>query len=926
MIVGERTVVRAERQREGNALLPFRDTDAGVDVEELHAAQDVLFRLADTLGQLADGNRSVAHDGNVARDGREARQRRIDRLRTLEIVQQHDVDLGAVCRAVEPVGSAHVGVDLAERAEARIARPHRGAAAGMERGGLRVGGEAHVRRAGGAQQRLHRALEREEVHIAAVSAEREHGALVGQHLAGLLLVHGRHFIELRFHVAAAEVRGQHAEHGGQRRRAHDARILAERIEDAVVIAQRGVGGYLDLIKARRADERIRHDLGIAHGAAGRAELPDKERLFAVAALRGCAADVGGFDLIVAPEAGALLGDVGEHGAVAAPGGGGERIAVELKAERGERIGHELARDIGAEQGVDALVVQLDERRLRLFGEHVDRTVEHLARAEHFYELARAVDRRDGGEQVEALFKPAGGVRAHAEGDGRFADGVAEEVGALENDGRRFVGDLAVRAAHHARERDGALRVGNDEHAGRESVVVAVERPERFALFGAADDDLAVVQAGVIERVHRLAVLEHDVVRDIDDVVDRAHAGRAQTAAHPLRRRGDLDIFHHARGVARAELRVLDLHGELFMDIAVAGSHRGLGKRQRRVECAGALAGKSAHGKAVGAVVRDLKLHDAVVETADLADIVAGDAVLFEDENAVLDRVREVALLKPQLAERAEHALAELAAQLAGADLLAAGQRAAVERDGDEIADVDVLRAGDDLELALAADVDLADPHVVGVRVALHGDHTPDDNAGNFAAGDLPALYLGAGQGHRVAVFLIGGADGRIFPQPFSRKFHVATSLKLGQEPGVVFVQQAHVADLEAAHDETLETDAEREAGVDRRVDAAHFEHARVYHAGAEQLDPALTLAHAAALAVALKALHVHLAARLGEREVVRTEAGHGIGTVELFHQGVERALEIAHRDALVDDKALDLVEHRGMGRVDLVLAVHAARG
>ena len=60
-----------------------------------------------------------------------------------------------------------------------------------------------------------------------------------------------------------------------------------------------------------------------------------------------------------------------------------------------------------------------------------------------------------------------------------------------------------------------------------------------------------------------------------------------------------------------------------MDIAVAGSHRGLGKRQGRVERAGALAGKTAHGKAVGAVVRDLKLHDAVVETADLADIVAG---------------------------------------------------------------------------------------------------------------------------------------------------------------------------------------------------------------------------------------------------------------------------------------------------------------
>ena len=65
--------------------------------------------------------------------------------------------------------------------------------------------------------------------------------------------------------------------------------------------------------------------------------------------------------------------------------------------------------------------------------------------------------------------------------------------------------------------------------------------------------------------------------------------------------GDLDIFHHARGVARAELRVLDLHGELLMDIAVVeSSHRGLGKRQGAlVERAGALAGETAHGKTVG---------------------------------------------------------------------------------------------------------------------------------------------------------------------------------------------------------------------------------------------------------------------------------------------------------------------------------------
>ena len=74
------------------------------------------------------------------------------------------------------------------------------------------------------------------------------------------------------------------------------------------------------------------------------------------------------------------------------------------------------------------------------------------------------------------------------------------------------------------------------------------------------------------------------------------------------------------------------------------------------------------------------------------------------------------------------------------------------------------------------------------------------------------------------------------------------------------------------------------------------------------------------------ALHVHLAAWLGEREVVRAEAGDGVLTVELFHERVERALQVRHRDALVDDHALDLVEHGRVRGVHLVLAVDAAGG
>lgn len=58
----------------------------------------------------------------------------------------------------------------------------------------------------------------------------------------------------------------------------------------------------------------------------------------------------------------------------------------------------------------------------------------------------------GGERqqrIDVLFKLTGGLRAHAEGKGRLADGGAVEVRGFEDDVDRVVHDLAVLAAHDA---------------------------------------------------------------------------------------------------------------------------------------------------------------------------------------------------------------------------------------------------------------------------------------------------------------------------------------------------------------------------------------------------------------------------------------------------------------------------------------------
>ena len=87
----------------------------------------------------------------------------------------------------------------------------------------------------------------------------------------------------------------------------------------------------------------------------------------------------------------------------------------------------------------------------------------------------------------------------------------------------------------------------------------------------------------------------------------------------------------------------------------------------------------------------------------------------------------------------------------------------------------------------------------------------------------------------------------------------------------------------------------------------------------------VALAHAAALAAAEEARHVELDARLGEREEVRAQPQSRGRRRTAPGELLERALEVAEREAAVDGEALDLLEHRRVRRVERVAPVDAAR-
>ena len=87
--------------------------------------------------------------------------------------------------------------------------------------------------------------------------------------------------------------------------------------------------------------------------------------------------------------------------------------------------------------------------------------------------------------------------------------------------------------------------------------------------------------------------------------------------------------------------------------------------------------------------------------------------------------------------------------------------------GDQIPLVDVPGAGDDLDGLSLAHVQLADPHVVGVGVALHGPNAAHHHVGDLLPQIVGQLHLGAGQGHGLGKIMVIGVYGDKFTQPVS---------------------------------------------------------------------------------------------------------------------------------------------------------------
>ena len=151
------------------------------------------------------------------------------------------------------------------------------------------------------------------------------------------------------------------------------------------------------------------------------------------------------------------------------------------------------------------------------------------------------------------------------------------------------------------------------------------------------------------------------------------------------------------------------------------------------------------------------------------------------------------------------------------------------------------------------------------------------------------------------------------------------TLELVEEANIVLAEHAQVLHHVFQVGDALNAQSEGIAAINLAVDAAGLEHGRIYHATAQNLDPARVLTETAALAAAQHTRNVHLGARLGEGEVAGTKADLSIGAEQLLSEVEQHLLQVGKGHILVNVQALNLVEEAvGAGGNGLV-AVNATR-
>ena len=315
-----------------------------------------------------------------------------------------------------------------------------------------------------------------------------------------------------------------------------------------------------------------------------------------------------------------------------------------------------------------------------------------------------------------------------------------EPGALQQNARGVRSDRGVGPAHHARDRHGLSTGGDEEVVRVQRAHGIVQRDELTPALRPPHYDLSLRQAVQIEGVQRLSSLDHDVVGDVDDVIDRAQADGVQAVLHPVRRWADANLRHHPSCIAPAQIRIGNAHGDLLG----AGSALLPHVARRRDSFAPVSAAISrATPRMLSQSPRFGVRASSSTVSVDLQCI--GEGCTHHGrgrENHDTGRV----VSQIQLRCRAQHALGANAPDLGSADLPTVGNSGTDRRQRDVVSRPHVPGTANHGASRVRSGADLAHHQPLRLRVGIDARDLADDHAVEIAPALLDGLDLEAGSG------------------------------------------------------------------------------------------------------------------------------------------------------------------------------------
>ena len=361
------------------------------------------------------------------------------------------------------------------------------------------------------------------------------------------------------------VPGQHFQHVRRQHGPHDRCVLTERIDEFHKGSLPGVLIDADLVHSGRAHEGVCLDLVESHAAqcfAG--HIPE------VSLLRHTRLCIGfrqsDRHLVVAVHSGDFFDVVFFLEQVLTDGRRGDchdvAFAADLYFQPFEHCDHFFAAQLDAQHIVDPADADIDGLRLLRLRITVYLAFADLAGTGEFDESAETVCSCFCQVRVDALLESGGRLCPQAQLLRCGPDAASQEVRGFQDDSLCIFLNLGIEAAHDAGDADASLRILDHEHVAFHGPFVLIEGDELLAGLRVLYDDLVAVNLLDIEGVHRLAVLKHDEVGKVYDIVDRTHACVHQALLQPPRRLLDHDVRDDPGNIALAALRIFDFYGDV----------------------------------------------------------------------------------------------------------------------------------------------------------------------------------------------------------------------------------------------------------------------------------------------------------------------------------------------------------------------------